>query len=240
MKQKLQEISVTGIPIPRGPVDSLRWLTRLDTSALSHWSSVSVDIVIHPQAESSASLIRLLKSLQAANYHGFPLPGITIELPPEVEPAIVGFLSSFRWPPATSRVQGKLTVRRRTSSRQLTPITASLQTVESFYPINAQESHVLLLNPNVEVSPLFYHYLMFMLLEYKYSDSQAHLENNLAGISLDALSTLQSDTSLEETHFHLSQRPASNLSRVHHTTPCHRDRDSTRAASECGRISTRQ
>ena len=208
LRQKLQEVSVTGIPIPHGAINSLRWLTRLEASALTRWSSISIDIIIHPVAESSGSLIRLLKSLQAADFHGLPLPGITIQLPPKVEPSVSAALSMFRWPPS-SPGPSRLTVRRRTSPRQLTPMVASLQTVESFYPIHPEESHVLILSPDVELSPLFYHYLMLMLLEYKYSGSQLHLRNSLAGFSLETLASLRQESPLDETDFLLSQLPSS-------------------------------
>lgn len=62
---------------------------------------------------------------------------------------------------------------------------ASVRFVESFYPQSAADSHVLLLSPQTELSPLYYHYLKYHLLEYRYSSYGFQSPQNLLGISLE-------------------------------------------------------
>lgn len=52
--------------------------------------------------------------------------------------------------------------------------------------MRTKDSHVLLLSPQIELSPLYYHYLIYHLLEYKYSTHGKETKNspNLMGISL--------------------------------------------------------
>lgn len=62
---------------------------------------------------------------------------------------------------------------------------ASVRFVESFYPQSTADSHVLLLSPQTELSPLYYHYLKYHLLEYRYSSYGFQSPQNLVGISLE-------------------------------------------------------
>lgn len=53
--------------------------------------------------------------------------------------------------------------------------------------MRTKDSHVLLLSPRIELSPLYYHYLIYHLLEYKYSTHGKETKNSphLMGISLE-------------------------------------------------------
>lgn len=53
--------------------------------------------------------------------------------------------------------------------------------------MRTKDSHVLLLSPQIELSPLYYHYLIYHLLEYKYSAHGKETKNSphLMGISLE-------------------------------------------------------
>ena len=92
--------------------------------------------------------------------------------------------------PHTSQV----TIRRRILGHRPTSEEASVKLVEAFYPIRAHDSHVLVLSSQVELSPLYYHYLLYNVLEYKYSSyAQDTIETDrLLGISL-ALPSSQLD-----------------------------------------------
>lgn len=61
-----------------------------------------------------------------------------------------------------------------------------MRLIESFYPVRPRDSHVLLLAAEVELSPLYYHYLFYNLLEYKYSQYNAGSRQSeaMCGISL--------------------------------------------------------
>jgi hypothetical protein len=146
-------------------------------------------------------LIRLLTSLKRADYFGSAPPRLTIELPNDVDEFATLFLAnSFSWPPSDFPVEGsaqQLTLRRRIPHQRLTAEENSIRFVESFWPANRFTSHVLVLSPQVELSPLYYHYLKYALLEYKYSSAAAASlmsHEELLGISLDLPSTYLNDT----------------------------------------------
>ena len=62
--------------------------------------------------------------------------------------------------------------------------------------MRTKDSHVLLLSPQIELSPLYYHYLIYHLLEYRYSAHGKENKNfpNLMGISLELPTHFLNDT----------------------------------------------
>jgi hypothetical protein len=66
--------------------------------------------------------------------------------------------------------------------------------LESFWPSDPSTSHVLVLSPQIELSPLFFHYLKYSLLEFKYSSSRVEYQENLMALSLDIPSTYLNDS----------------------------------------------
>ncbi|OJD40195.1 glycosyltransferase 2 protein [Diplodia corticola] len=185
-KTKIQHLPI--IEIPQGRADDLEWLTRLDSSSLRAWHTPSIDILIHAPPKSSGSLLRLLQSIQDADYSGLTPPRITVELPPDIDPPSMWFLGHMAWPPSpkepfvTPRQNG-LILRHRIPDQKVSSDEAAVRFLESFYP--SLGSHVLLLAPNAQLSPLYYHYLMFHLLEYRYSSSAAADNAHLIGLSLE-------------------------------------------------------
>ena len=146
--------------------------------------------MIQAPLESSGSLIRLLKSIENADYFGVRRPHLTIELPTEVDPPTWQYLQNLVWPPldwSGAPHASQVSLRHRVPRRTLTEREASARLVESFYPIRTGNSHVLLLSPQVELSPLYYHYVMYHLLEYKHSARGASITDfpNLMGLSLE-------------------------------------------------------
>lgn len=164
---------------------NLMWISTLDTHALRVWNDIRVEFLVNAQPESSGSLIRLVRSLQEADYLG-STPGLTIELPADVDPQLLHFLKTLDWPPAAA---GKLTIRRRIQLHHLDPAEASLKTVEAFYPKDPNVTHALMLSPQTELAPSFYHYLMYTMLKYKYSARYKQLGSGLFGVSLELPST---------------------------------------------------
>lgn len=155
------------------------------------WNKVQVEILVHAPPASSGSLLRLLKSLQKANYFG-PAPGLTIELPYDVDPSLTDFLGDFTWPPRTENRQ--FTLRRRIS-HNISAEEAAVRNIDAFYPRDPWYSHVLVLSPQTEVAPSFYHFLKYSLLKYKYSTPDALAAYHLLGISLDLPSSKPTDGS---------------------------------------------
>lgn len=157
------------------------------------WNKQSIDILVHAQPHSSGSLLRLLNSLKRADYFGFS-PGLTIELPYEVDPSLIRQLGSFEWPPNTGK--SKFILRRRLQIGALTPQEASQRAVDSFYPHDPASSHVLVLSPDATIAPSFFHFLTYSLLRYKYSADTGSEVNRLFGISLELPSTRPTDGSV--------------------------------------------
>lgn len=158
-----------------------------------------MDILVQAPADSSASLVRLLKSVERADYFGTRRPHLTIELPAEIEPSTWRYLENLVWPPldwsGTPHIS-QVSLRHRIPRRTLTEHEASARLAESFYPVRNDDSHVLLLSPQVELSPLYYHYLLYNLLEYRYSaHAKASKEApNLMGFSFERPSFYLNDT----------------------------------------------
>ncbi|KAE9963265.1 hypothetical protein BLS_009451 [Venturia inaequalis] len=176
------------IELPTGKQDRLKWMTRLDARALAAWHRSSVDIVIQAPTSGFGALMRLLKSLSAADYSGLTPPRITIELPAEVDAMTRDYLSHYVWPPSTALQpvhSSQLTVRHRIPGQKISAEAASVRFFESFYPARAEESHALLLSANAQLSPVYFHYLKYNLLHYKYSESTGIFSLVMAGISLD-------------------------------------------------------
>ncbi len=76
-------------------------------------------------------------------------------------------------------------IRHRINHKGLSADEASTRFLESFYPVTPSNSHVLVVSPQVELSPLYFHYLKYTLLEYKYSAYGSLESKNLVGISLN-------------------------------------------------------
>lgn len=144
------------------------------------WNDVRVDMVVHA-SESSSSLIRLVRSLDSADYLGTK-PSLTIELPPWVDADLLGSLQNLN---GLSQLKGRITLRRRIQPHFMDPVESSLRTVESFYPLNPKVSHLLMLSPQTELAPSFYHYLKYSILFYKQSARAQQDGSKLLGISLD-------------------------------------------------------
>ncbi|MCJ1391550.1 hypothetical protein MMC18_004414 [Xylographa bjoerkii] len=178
------------IELPTDALQRMMWITRLDYGSLQAWHNTYIDILIHAPTGSSGSLIRLLKSIEEADYFGCRRPHLTIELPTDIDPPTWSFLQNLVWPPLDPSISphiSQVTLRHRIPRDRVGSEEASARFVESFYSARPQHSHVLVLSPQVQLSPLYYHYLFYNLLEYKYAAYGGHTEEaeNLIGISLD-------------------------------------------------------
>jgi hypothetical protein len=212
MRDRSSLMGKTLIELPDGVHQSIRWMTRLDSSSLQCrfirpmpygpliicvvWNKISIDVLIHAQTAASGSVLRLLDSLSKADYSKSAPPRLTIELPHDVEAPTKKFLEDFRWPPAERPLEGnanQLNLRHRIPETGLTAEENSIRFLESFWPVKPATSHLLVLSPQVELSPLYFQYLKYYILEYRYSTQWAG-EKQLMGISLDLPSTYLNDT----------------------------------------------
>ena len=156
---------------------------------ITAWHNAYIDIIIQAPSGDSGPLIRLLRSISEADYFGVRYPHVSVEIPQDIDAPSLEYLNNIIWPPLPtdgSTHSSKLTFRRRISTVPQDPLEASIRTIESFYPTRPDFSHVLVLSPDVELSPMYFHYLYYHLLEYKYSfyNSGTPQFSGLAGISL--------------------------------------------------------
>ncbi|KAL8827002.1 MAG: hypothetical protein Q9170_007191 [Blastenia crenularia] len=190
IRSKAFELGRSVIELPLNAAENLMWIARLDSASLAAWHTTYIDILIHAPPHSSGSLLRLMKSIEAADYFGHRRPHLTIELPADIDRPTWSYLEELTWPPVDwsgAPHESQVTLRHRIPRRSATAEEASIRQVESFYPARPADSHVLVLSPQVELSPLYFHFLMYQLLEYKYSTPISHSSQptNLMGISLD-------------------------------------------------------
>jgi len=188
MRRKASEYRRALIEVPAGKYEEFLWMTRLDSGSLGNWFSPSIDILIHAPPESSGGLIRLLKSLERADYTGLRPPRLSIELPNDVEHFARGYIEGLQWPPdekASPLRTNALSLGHRITTSRLNSEQASLRFVESFFPASTIDDHVLILSPQAEVNPLYLQYLYYLILEYRYSSIGSREVDDLLGLSLD-------------------------------------------------------
>jgi hypothetical protein len=191
IRAKTNEVGMPMIEVPKDKWESFLWITRLDAGSLRNWHTPTVDILIQVPAESS-SVLRLLKSIKGADYAGLRPPRIILELPAHLDESVKGHIENFKWPlhPANPLEPSGLAVRRRIMNHRTTPEEAAVRFLELFYPTSTAKSHVLLLSPQAQLSPLYFHNVLYSLLEYKFSSFGQEDSVNLLGISLELPSVL--------------------------------------------------
>lgn len=211
LKSRASSLGKTVIELPDDAEQNLMWVTLLDSTSLSGecnpapqeatinnmtaWNKANIDLLVHAPLSSSGSLIRLLDSLKRADFFSSAPPRLTIELPHKVDEPTRRYLETFRWPPNSDPSFGSLlTLHHRIPQRGLTAEENSIRFLESFWPVEPLSSHVLVVSPQVELSPLFFHYLKYTMLEYKYSENKPGARENLFSISLDLPSAYLNDT----------------------------------------------
>ena len=204
-RTKATKEAKTLIELPPDAAERLMWMTRLDSGSLSGklayqrcekglliveaWHKTYIDIIIQAPSGNAGSFIRLLRSIGEADYFGVRYPHITIDIPGDIDAPTLHYLDHIVWPPVPpdgTPHTSRLSFRRRVSGIPLDPLEASMRIVESFYPTVPLDSHVLVLSADVELSPMYFHYLFFNLLEYRYSmyNTGTLQSDSLAGISL--------------------------------------------------------
>ncbi|ORY18379.1 hypothetical protein BCR34DRAFT_554121 [Clohesyomyces aquaticus] len=193
IRAKAKMLTIPIIEVPKDGADNFMWITRLDAGSLRSWHIPTVDIVVQAPSGASGGVMQLLKSIAKADYGGLKPPRLTIELPSDLDDSMKRFLESFVWPPPNPNdllAANQLTLRRRITNQRTNQEESSIKFLELFYPTSTVHSHVLLLSPQVQLSPLYYHYIRYALLEYKYSAYGEMDRDNIMGISLELPTTL--------------------------------------------------
>ncbi|KAL6881124.1 hypothetical protein J3F83DRAFT_721090 [Trichoderma novae-zelandiae] len=191
IRDEIQAMEAALIELPERPGKRFSWLSKLDASALAAWNDVSFDILVHAPHHGTGNLKRLLRSLARADLAGVSPPHLTIELPTVIEGDLSSFLSGYQWPPKVPAGAPKprlLSLRHRIPRQRLSEEESSVRFLESFWPAKPSHSHVLVLSPHTEVTPQFFHYVKYSLLQRRYSElaSRQDWNSKLFGISFSA------------------------------------------------------
>ncbi|KFA55531.1 hypothetical protein S40293_02046 [Stachybotrys chartarum IBT 40293] len=194
IRDQIRATQAALIELPRAPEDRLPWITKLDSMALAAWDKVHFDILIHAPVAGTGSLNRLLRSLSRADLGSVAVPHLTIELPAQIPSFTSKLLETFQWPPAHMDHSGQksmLQLRHRISRKTADEEESSVRFLESFWPRKPAHHHVLVLSPDTELSPEFFHYLKYSLLQYRYSRGAMELGHNmrLMGLSFSTPTT---------------------------------------------------
>ena len=158
MRDELRTKKFTLIELPAEASTRLSWLRKLDTLALAAWNSVHFDVLVQAPLTGAGNMRRLLRSLSHADLSGVSAPHITIELPPKIDQALEQTLASFNWPPRSGNVPQNymVSLRHRIPLVRLTEEERSVRFLESFWPSNPSQHHVLVLSPHTEITPQFF------------------------------------------------------------------------------------
>ncbi|KAL6795297.1 hypothetical protein J3E68DRAFT_403892 [Trichoderma sp. SZMC 28012] len=194
IRDEVRGTGSTLIELPERPGNRFSWLSKLDASALAAWNDVSFDILIHAPPHGTGNLKRLLRSLSRADLAGVAPPHMTIELPTRIDQDLNNFLTGYQWPskaPSSGPKPRLLSLRHRIPRQKISEEESSVRFLESFWPTRPSHSHVLVLSPHAEVTPQFFHYVKYSLLQRRYSAiaSRQDWESKLFGISFSTPTT---------------------------------------------------
>ncbi|KAK0390955.1 hypothetical protein NLU13_0458 [Sarocladium strictum] len=194
VRDQLRSHNIALIELPDRPHLRMGWVAELDSASLAEWNRLTVDIIVNAPSSGSESIKRLLTSLSRADLSSVAVPHLTIELPAVIDQTLEEYLETFSWPsgPRTTSQPSLLTLRRRVPRMKLNPEESAARFLESFWPANPTSNHVLVLSPNVEISPHFFHYVKYALLRYRHDAGamKAGWEHRLFGIGFGRPQTL--------------------------------------------------
>lgn len=145
------------------------WLIRIDWS-LSGWHAgrVEISVITHNRPD---SLARLFSSLSGALYFGDRL-NLRINIEQGADERTHQLVEDFRWN------HGSVFVHHRVVRGGLLPAV-----VESWYP-HSDDEYGILLEDDVELSPLFYAWAKFAILRYRYGKRRNESSKKMFGVSL--------------------------------------------------------
>ncbi|KIY70289.1 hypothetical protein CYLTODRAFT_392250 [Cylindrobasidium torrendii FP15055 ss-10] len=171
--------STPGIPwiaLPRRDLAYAGWMGRLSLRDYHNWHQPRVDISIITK-DRPHSLSRLLDSLARARFFGDTL-NVRVNMEQSADEETMKIVRDFRWP------HGQIFLHHRVIHGGLLPAV-----VESWYPAD-DDTYGLLLEDDVELSPLFYAWIKMTLLHYRYSPTDDAI-SSMYGISLYQQKTVE-------------------------------------------------
>ncbi|KAK3829862.1 MAG: hypothetical protein JOS17DRAFT_685644 [Linnemannia elongata] len=161
--------NIPAIALKPEDIEHVRWIPDLPIQALQNWNTPEVKLVVITNNR-PGSCIRLLRSLSHAHYLNDKV-SLTLNMDAEADRVTIQMAGSFQWE------FGEKFMRHRVRRGGL-----MLAVVEAWYPQGNNE-YAVLLEDDVEVSPLFYSWIKYNILKYRYSpDSQ--LYQHMFGVSM--------------------------------------------------------
>ncbi|KAH7885858.1 hypothetical protein F5I97DRAFT_1876012 [Phlebopus sp. FC_14] len=203
-------LNTTLIRLPRSSLPHTEWMGSLTLQELRYWNvpEVTVSVITNDRPH---SLQRLLTSIQETLFYGDKV-ALRINMDQTSDPETMRMVQNFDWE------HGEVFIHHRVLHGGLLPAV-----VESWYP-HCNDSYGLLLEDDVELSPLSYAWAKMALLRYRYGEASG-TSSNLFGISLyqqrnielrpegrrpfDARTLFQSNSLRNPTTPYLSQIPCS-------------------------------
>ncbi|KAL1919882.1 uncharacterized protein VTP21DRAFT_1814 [Calcarisporiella thermophila] len=162
-----RRIGAIEISMPDNHFDHALWIADLPVNVLEKWHTVRIQIVVITNNRPH-SLSRLLRSISSAYYLGDAVD-LTINMERSADRVTTLLVNTFMWN------HGPKHLRHRIRQGGLMPAI-----VESWYPSDNHD-HAVLLEDDIEVSPLFYTWSKMNILKYRYGSTKAQ---RLYGLSL--------------------------------------------------------
>ncbi|KAL0953529.1 hypothetical protein HGRIS_004750 [Hohenbuehelia grisea] len=145
----------TIIKLPREDLPYTAWMGTLTLEEWKNWNTPRIDISVITK-DRPKSLMRLLSSLTQSKFFGDSLT-LRLNLDQPADPETSQIIDDYKWP------HGSVFVHHRILPGGLLPAV-----VESWYP-HSNDTYGLLLEDDVELSPLFYAWLKMSVLRYRYA-----------------------------------------------------------------------
>ncbi|ORZ06065.1 hypothetical protein BCR42DRAFT_337439 [Absidia repens] len=158
------------IQLPISDIQHVLWIPNLPVEALQSWNQINIDLVVITDRRPH-SLSRLFNSIGHSNYLGDKVD-LTIHMEQSADRVTRMFVNSFSWNHGTKQL------RHRIRKGGLMPAI-----IESWYPSD-NDNYGVILEDDIEVSPLFYTWIKYNILHYRYSKSNRDSYQWIYGISL--------------------------------------------------------
>ncbi|KAI9480703.1 MAG: hypothetical protein EXX96DRAFT_482058 [Benjaminiella poitrasii] len=166
-----QEYNATSISLPLNDIKHALWISDLSIAALKHWNDIKMDLVVITDRR-PRSLARLLESANNATYLGDKVE-LVVNMEQTADHKTHNLVNRFQFN------HGLKKLRHRIRKGGLMPAI-----VESWYPSD-NDNYGVLLEDDIELSPLFYVWSKYNILKYRYeenNDSDAY--KYVYGVSL--------------------------------------------------------
>ena len=108
-----------------------------------------------------------------------------------LHPFTAKFIENFNWPS-----RDRVSIRYLLLPLALNSVSQAIHVIQSFYPVD-EDTNILFLDPNVELSPYYFHWLHYVTLEYQYSVDPYKAALDLYGVSLVSPRTFINGTAFD-------------------------------------------